>query len=160
MPYLSLVPLLILLLVPSPGWSWSGSVTDVVHGCHLRVQSEEQVQEIVLYGIDCPELDEPFGEEAQQFTAQQSLDKTVAVRPLRQSGNKVLAVVSLPDSDHSLNALLLQNGLAWVHQAYCEKARMCGRWEHVEGRARKSGLGLWSKVPENVPAWRWLKERR
>jgi endonuclease YncB( thermonuclease family) len=149
-----------LLLLPATSWAWSGKVIRIEHGCHLRVHHDGKASDVVLYGIDCPQPEEPFGERAMEFTAEQALDRTVEVRPLRTSDDTVYAVVTLADSDRSLNALLLAEGLAWVHQAYCEKARMCGRWEHVEGRARKSGLGLWSEVPENMPAWRWIKERR
>lgn len=149
-----------LLLLPATSWAWSGKVTRVLHGCQLSVQHDGKSSDVVLYGIDCPQPEEPFGEQAMEFTAEQVLDRTVEVHPLRTSDDRVSAVVTLPESDRSLNALLLAKGLAWVHQAYCEKARMCGRWEHVEGRARQSKLGLWSKVPENMPAWRWVKEKR
>jgi endonuclease YncB( thermonuclease family) len=131
-----------------------------MHGCRILVQHEGQPVEVELYGIDCPRPEEPFGEQATELTAEQVLDRTVEIHPERTSDDHVSAVVTLADSDRSLNALLLAKGLAWVHQAYCEKARMCGRWEHVEGRARKSGLGLWSEVPDNMPAWRWVKEKR
>jgi endonuclease YncB( thermonuclease family) len=155
-----LIGLAIALLVPNvaAAESWKGEVVRVPEGRTLLVEREAGPSKVVLYGIGCPEPDEMFGRKAIAYVAGLVSDRTVRVEVRRTVGDKTVALVYVPGQKKSLNELLLSQGLAWVHQAYCEDARMCGRWTDTMARAKSRNKGIWSAVPENRPPWSWLEE--
>jgi len=51
-----------------------------------------------------------------------------------------------------------KRGLAWQYRKYC-KAQFCGDWLMLEGKARKSQIGLWAEA-DLVPPWDWRKGAR
>lgn len=146
-----------LLVVPLQVLAWEGMAVEVRDCRTLAVERDGQTVEVSLYGIDCPQPSEPFGQEAREFTASQVLDQEVKVTVHRELSGRLLAEVTPLGGKASLNVLLLREGLAWVHEAYCEKARLCGAWERIQGESSAAERGLWSEVPENMPAWRWLQ---
>lgn len=155
---LILSALLLLILVPAAGVAWEGEVVRVLDGRTFEIEAEAGARRVVLYGIGCPEPDEKYGQEAIAFVSEIVSGRTARVEERRTIGDKAVALVYVPGREKSLNELLLSQGLAWVHQAYCEDARMCGRWTDVMARAKSRGKGLWSVVPPNRPPWKWLRE--
>lgn len=150
--------LAILILTASSAPAWTGKVVDLSDARTLSVERSGRELSVHLYGISCPEPAEPYGQEALDFASSLVLDKQVRVTVHRELSGRLLVEIFPPETDSSLNALLLQEGLGWVHEAYCEKADLCGRWESIQGQASSAGRGIWAEVPENMPAWRWLKE--
>lgn len=60
--------LLIILHLPTPAWAWEGQVIRVTDGDTIVVINEDREQvRIRLYGIDAPESDQAFGDEATEF---------------------------------------------------------------------------------------------
>lgn len=155
----SAVFLAIMLLVSSPVLAWTGKVVEVSDARTMNIERNGDTVTVSLYGISCPEPGEPFGDEALELVSTLVLDQEVAVTPHREMSGRILAEVVPQETGASLNALLLRKGLAWVHEAYCEIAQLCGSWERIQGQASSAKRGIWSEVPENMPAWRWLKER-
>jgi endonuclease YncB( thermonuclease family) len=153
-----LTVLLIPALTPSLQ-AWQGRVVEVLDTRTLLVDSGDRKVRASLYGLGVPELDEPYGPEAEQALKEMSLGKNVSlsVQPTSPE-SKVAAVITVLETGVSLNEALLKQGLAWVWEAYCEKAVLCGRWERLQGQARASGQGFWPLIPENRPAWKWLRE--
>jgi len=147
-----------LLLVACPGLTWQGAVVEVRDARTLVIEHQDQSRTVSLYGIDCPKPSQPYGQQAVDLVSSLVLDREVTVTVHRQLSSRTLAEVTPLETKDSVNALLLENGLGWVHQAYCEKAELCGRWESIEGSARSAGEGFWPEIPENMPAWRWFKE--
>ena len=58
------------------------------------------------------------------------------------------------NQSESVNEKLLRQGWAWVQEAYCEKAVLCGQLNDVQAEAERSMPGIWAKIPEDVPPWR------
>ncbi len=87
-----------------------------------------------------------------------ALRKTVEVDRMA-SGKPIRAMVSIQGSKDSINKKILRKGLGWVREAYCEKAKLCGRLIGIEGKARREQRNLWAAVPENQAAWQWVKEQ-
>jgi endonuclease YncB( thermonuclease family) len=156
-------PLLALLLALSPlageTQNFSGKVVSVTDGDTVTVVLDGGKKEkIRLAGIDCPEMEQPFGEPAKEFTEEFSLGKkvTVAVKGSDRYG-RVLGEMIRPDGPGSaggvriLNEELLRAGLAWWY-------RKCAPdnfpYEKLEREAREAGRGLWP-----TPPWEFRKRR-
>ncbi|MFN7330916.1 MAG: thermonuclease family protein, partial [Bacteroidota bacterium] len=92
----------------------SGKVVAVLDGNTLEVfTSENETYKILLYGIDCPELGQEFGERAKMFLEKLVLNKSVnaEIQGKDRWGNR-LAIVLIDGKDPREE--LLQEGLAWT----------------------------------------------
>ena len=157
-PLMTLAMLLILALTP-PLHAWRGQVVEVLDARTLLVDSGDRKVRVSLYGLGVPDKDEPYGPEAEQALKEMALglEVSLSVHPTSPESH-VSAVVTVRKTGVNLNEALLKNGLAWVWEAYCEKAVLCGRWERLQGQAKSSGQGFWPLIPGNRPAWKWLRE--
>ena len=62
------------------GESFTGRVVAVHDGDTITVErADGELVRIRLWGIDCPESDQPWGDRAMAFTAEKCLNKTVLV---------------------------------------------------------------------------------
>jgi endonuclease YncB( thermonuclease family) len=157
-PLLALFAALCLVLAPVRGLSWQAKVTEVEEANSLVVRTDSQERRVLLYGIGVPTGDEPFAQQARELARETVLGRTVEV-DRTGSGDPVRAMVTPKGAGESLNEKILRKGLGWVHEAYCEKARLCGRLTRIKGRARREQRNLWAEVPGNQPAWKWVKEQ-
>ena len=111
---------------------------------------------IRLFGIDAPERKQPGGEAARVFMFA-FLFQTVAIEPQGKRPDRygrTVTTVYLPGGE-SLQALLLEAGLAWVWPRYC---RDCEEWQNLQDAARSQGRGLWAS-PGAMPPWEWRRKR-
>lgn len=141
----------------SAGDMFSASVKKVIDGDSLLVATARGNIEVRLYGVDCPEYDQPFSREAKIFTQKAVLGKKVIIEPVAEDfyGRTVAIVAQGADT---INRELVQAGLAWVYPRYCKKA-FCTSWKEDEGTARKEKMGLWQDAQPNPP-WKWKKSKR
>lgn len=128
--------------------SFSGKVVKVNDGDTIEVMREGENVRIRLADIDCPEMAQDFGARAKRFTAGLAFGKIVRVkvRAVDRYGRTVADVV-LPDGS-SLNAGILEAGLAWWYRDYSKDKRL----EAIEQKAREAKKGLWSR-PDPIPPW-------
>lgn len=148
------------IVIPITAWAWEGKVVEVKNARRLIIQETDKGRQLILlYGINVPDLNQPFGQEARIFVENMLIQKLVEVKPLG-SGSKTKALVYLKGQEESVNEKILGQGWAWVQDAYCEKAVLCGKLTKIETQAEKAKRGLWAEVPENVPPWRWLKKAK
>ena len=158
-----LVFLLIFLLIPFPAlaWqSWQGRVVNVDDGDSITVLTPGNRQiRVRLYGIDCPERRQAFGNRARQATEKYVKGQTVEIQAMDiDSYERTVAVVYLP-SGNSLNELLISEGLAWVYPQYCNVDFICDPLRRLEAAAKAGKRGLWAdKNP--VEPWNWRKQIR
>ncbi len=112
-------------------------------------------QWVRLYGVDCPESDQPFGREAAESMKAAALNKRVGVVELYRDryGRAVSVVVEL-EGGRSVQEILLGKGLTWVYPRYCGD---CQAWEKLQDRARLEGRGLWA---DEKPVEPWMWKRR
>jgi len=123
---------------------------------------------IRLWGVDTPEIahggkpDMYFGPEAARF-AHESLDGStvhIVLSPLDTRGRygRLLAYVFLERGDVMFNELLIERGYAYADSRF--KHHYDDQFKQAEKRARRAGMGLWSKVTsDKMPAWRQRLER-
>lgn len=130
---------------------FSGKVVGVADGDTITVLTPERQQiKVRLYGIDCPEKSQAFGQKAKQFTSSKVAGKNVTVAVLdKDRYGRFVGLVG------SLNQELVQNGFAWVYDRYCKKS-FCSQWKRDEEQARKARKGLW--VEQAIPPWEWRKK--
>ena len=65
--------------MPALLWAWKGKVVGVADGDMITVMHDGKGEKIRLYGIDCPEKKQAFGNKAKQFTSDKVLGKQVEV---------------------------------------------------------------------------------
>lgn len=108
---------------------------------------------IRLYGIDCPESDQSYGNEAEQWLRNAIAGKTVSIERIEEGYyGRTIAIVE--HNGRNINGALVKNGLAWVSDRYCKKEFLCNRWRNYQEQARKNNVGLWSQT-NPVPPWNY-----
>ena len=148
---------LILLLLPQLSFAWQGKVVGVSDGDTITVMHAGKGEKIRLYGVDCPEKHQDFGQKAKQFTSNMVYGKTVDVEPVTTDRyGRTVGLVSV--NGKSINEELLKAGLAWVFTRYCDKP-CCNQWYKYQEEARQKKQGLWS-MPNPVPPWDFRRENR
>lgn len=145
------------LMAAIPGEiEFTGEVVDVSEGDLLKVEYKGEAIRIRLFGVDCPEKGQPFGDEADQMTQKLSMGKRVFVQGKGYDRfGRLMAFVRLPDGS-SLNQELLKSGLAWWFRKFAWNEQGL---ESMEFGARETKVGLWSK-PDPVPPWDWRDGKR
>ncbi|MBI2192780.1 MAG: thermonuclease family protein [Planctomycetes bacterium] len=140
---------------PRRGESFVGKVVGVSDGDTISVMRQGKAEKIRLYGIDCPEKAQPFGNRAKELASQLAFGKVVTVRVVSiDRYGRAVSWVTLPD-DASLNQELVKAGLAWWYEQFAPDAT---ELQELEEQARASGRGLWSD-PQPIPPWDFRKAR-
>ncbi|MFP4049836.1 MAG: thermonuclease family protein, partial [Desulfovermiculus sp.] len=149
---------LLLTWSPSPAHAGAAFVLWVTDGDSLTVIDRDfRLQRIRVYGIDCPESDQPFGFKARMKTAWEVWCRPVILHPVEEDRyGRLVARVQRHNTD--LSAVLVSSGLAWVYDRYCRKS-VCRKWSEMEGHARQNEQGLWSES-DPVPPWDWRQGER
>ena len=136
-----------------PASAWPARISSVSDGDTIKVLRDGSVVTIRLYGIDAPELDQPFGKAARRCLAALVSHKSVDIEPVTaDSYQRIVSVVRLTDGT-LVNSHLVEAGCAWVYPRYCRR-KCCLEWRELEEAARRASRGLW-KDPHPVPPWKW-----
>lgn len=154
-----------LLLLPTPARAWPARVLSVHDGDSFRVERLDAPKgakpvKIRVYGIDCPELEQPHGEAARALTARILTGKTVEITPAQKakSYKREVGGIVLLDELLVLQDALVSAGLAWVDDRFC-RLPVCDLWRLHQREARAAGRGLWAD-PAAVPPWTWRRMRK
>ena len=158
---LSLFVCLVFVFLAFPAQSAQYRVVDVTSGDTITLEPSHGGDRttVKLYGIDCPEMDQPFGQPARLFVINAARFKRVYILPAPQdkdSDGRRMVMVEIPGRG-ILQELLLTAGLAWVSPQYCQD---CDEWKQLETAARDRGRGLWARGEEAVPPWEWREGKR
>lgn len=155
--YRSCVILLFLLSIPVTCFSWPAKVVSVSDGDTITVLHNGLQEKIRLYGIDTPEKNQDYGQQAKQITSTLIAGRQVDIET--KAGDRYGRTVGLVTVDgQSLNELIVQNGYAWVYRQYC-KERFCSDWILLEQQARRQKKGLWAGSAI-VPPWEWRRQSK
>ncbi|HEY9753821.1 MAG TPA: thermonuclease family protein [Oculatellaceae cyanobacterium] len=134
-----------------PAWAdiYSAKVVSVVDGDTIYVMHNGAREKVILYGVDCPELGQDFGQEAKKFTDDACYGKEVGIEVHGQdSKGRTIGDVLLP-SGENLNRLLVKQGLAWWSDKYAPKDATL---KQLHEGAKTSQTGLWS-APNPIAPW-------
>ena len=125
-----------------------GKVVEVIDGNTIKVKSADEVLEIMLTGIDCPELTQEFGEESKKFTSKLLLKKKVTVELTgKDRWSNRLGIVLLTDGTNA-NLEIVKKGFAWKSIANHLKEDITPFLKE----AKNSKIGLWQQ-DNPTPPW-------
>jgi len=132
----------------------TGKVVGVSDGDTVTVLVDRTPVKVRLYGIDCPEGGQDFGNRAKQFASNMVFGKTVTME-VHDTDRYGRTVANILIGDKSLNEELIKAGFAWVYNQYC-KIPICRKWYQYEAQAQKQRNGLW-RHPNPIPPWEFRR---
>jgi micrococcal nuclease len=129
-----------------------GRVIGVSDGDTMTILHDDYSREkIRLYGIDCPEKKQAFGQRAKQFTSTMVYGQQVTIRRINSDRyGRTVAWVFLGHAN--VNTALVRAGLAWHYRKYSDDPEL----HRLEQEARIKKRGLWVD-PYPVPPWDYRK---
>ena len=134
-------------------------VLRVVDGDTIDVLYGEKVRRVRLQGIDSPELDQPFGQQATAYLSSLIQDKEVSIfYESYDSYGRLLGKICVDGYD--VNLRMIKNGFAWWYRYYRDQLSLEDRvlYESAETYSKSLKLGLWqSENPINPYEWRKKK---
>lgn len=130
------------------GDSWLDRCVAVIDGDTIVVTRGTERVEVDLEGADCPELGQPFGEEAKRFTAGMVCRQIVKVQVKGTGDRDVFGRVTVFGKDLSLE--LVKVGLAWHDRRESQDPALA----KAEHEASQGHRGLWSGQNPIAP-WVW-----
>jgi endonuclease YncB( thermonuclease family) len=136
-----------------------GKVTKVTDGDTIKVKEHKTgvIYTIRLYGIDCPELSQPYGKEARKFVEEMILNKNVdVVTTGGKSYDRIVGIVYYKDK--ILNGLLVSYGFAWIDPRYCKNEQFADAWYKNQKKAMLNNYNLWSQA-DPMPPWEYRRSR-
>ena len=144
-----------------PENEFDGRVLRVVDGDTVEVmRGSSETVSVHLAGIDAPERDQEYGQEAAAALAGMLAGRTVRVRVLAVDRYKrPIVLLSLNGADVAES--LVRSGSAWVYRKYLSSLpeELRSRYIAAENEARTQEAGLWADL-EPVPPWEWRHRER
>ena len=155
MTVIKLTTLLLLLSLCAAAAEFSALVTGVHDGDTLTVIQQDQTLHVRLSGIDSPEMNQPFGDDARSFTAELALGRTVTVIEEKMDRyGRLIAWVVLPDG-RNLSHEIVAAGFAWWYRPLSRGNQILAE---LESDANTNRRGLWA-AGEQAPPWEWRRQR-
>lgn len=147
---------LLVLLLLSPLFilaQLTGKVVRILDGDTFVLLTQDTMQvKVRLYGIDCPEKKQPFGQKAKQFTSDMIFGKQVKVDEKgKDRYGRLIGMTYI--NGKCLNEELLKSGLAWHYVQYDKNNP---KWEALQAKAKSQKVGLWCEK-DCVAPWEWRK---
>jgi micrococcal nuclease len=134
---------------------FNAKVIRIIDGDTIEIQQEMKVRRVRIWGIDTPEWDQPYAQQAQQFTRSLLAGKEVQVLPKDVDVyGRLVAIITVDEKN--ISEELVRSGLAWVHIYYCHES-ICDTWKQMQERAVSQHLGLWNDHYPVAP-WQWKKK--
>ncbi len=128
-----------------------GRVINVHDGDTFTLLLPDSTTRVVrLALIDCPELHQPYGYQAWQYTNRAIYNKIITIDSLKLDRyRRIIGLVYTPGGD-TLNVKLLRDGYAWQYIKYDTDTHRA----ELEATARADKRGLW-QLP--IAPWQWRK---
>ena len=148
--------LILLLAVSIQTFALYGRVVGVHDGDSFTLLDDNNVQyKIRLHGIDCPELNQPFGKAAKQFVSELIFGQYVNVETSKKDRyGRTIGIVTLANNT-ILNEVILKNGYAWHYLEYDTNPL----WTQMEFNSKTARIGLWADNNPTAP-WIWRKMKK
>nr|DAJ63940.1 MAG TPA: nuclease-like protein [Caudoviricetes sp.] len=130
--------------------AYPAKVIKISDGDTITILTQQRKQiKVRFYGIDAPELKQPYGKKSKQFLANLIAGKVVEVEENGKDRYKrTIGTIYLNGAD--INAQMVANGYAWAYRKFSKK------YTAQESQAKKQRLGLW-RDKEPIPPWEWRR---
>ena len=137
--------------------SIKGTVIAVHQGDTFTIQSappNEKLYKVRLSDIDSPEISQPFGIQAKEFTINRILGKEIEVKySMIDFYGRLVGSVVLPSGD-MLNEEIVRAGLAWHYRVTPSPSSFL---ERLQYEAWGEKLGIWVESTP-TPPWEYRRE--
>ena len=132
-----------------------GKVAEIHDGntIELHLIKENVFYKIQLAGIDCPEIEQPFGLEAKRLLEKNLKGEKVEVLVERKNRWGIRQAVVLTKSGDDPRLKLLAEGLAWTSEKDPISA-----FESIRIEAKTKHKGLW-KSDDPTPPWVFRRQQ-
>lgn len=136
-------------------------VKEILDGDTIEVMELEKVIRIRLDAIDCPEDDQPWGDNAKKGLSKLIGGRYVYLEPHGiDKYNRTLATMYVMHDREliNVNEAMVRKGHAWVMPMFCDHLSKI-RQHHLrvtERWARANRVGLW-KTHDPTPPWLWRR---
>lgn len=120
-------------------------------GDSITVVYNRKQLSVELDGIDCPELEQQFGKEAQEFTKSFIYKKKVTVE-IKDYDEKDRMIGRISFQGKDLSLALIEEGLAWYDKENSSDKVLA----KAQKKAKKAKKGLW-KQSKPTPPWTFRK---
>ena len=159
--FIGFIIVLLLLLLATSVFAWSGKVVNVSAGDIVkvvRVDTGKQVK-IRLAGIDSPERLQAYGLEARNYVAGLIVGEIVEVEIVGSDRDgRMLGYIWLDGKD--INLKIIVAGYAWLYRQYAPASkRRAAKYHNAEVSAKIRQAGLWQDS-EPEPPWQWRQTHR
>ena len=146
-----ILTVLLLLLLPTAAFTCEKCdiVIDVIDGDTVVILCEGVKRPVHLVTVDAPQLEQPYGEEAKDFTKKLLLNNVATINYIDR--NRASDIVSASGS--SLKWGLIRAGLAWYPENHekNELRNVADKLGKYERKARRSRKGLWADDDPQAP---------
>jgi len=128
-------------------WTFDAEVDFVLDGDSIRVWGiENKVLFLIsIYGIDCPEMAQPFGFEAKEYVEKTLDNKKIKVTLVKMGPyNSALGYIHIDDAD--LGYKLVESGLAEVDRGSArvfDEHEVKNKYLGAQEIARNAKTGMW-----------------
>lgn len=152
--------LLIILLVLSnfsyaSPWNWV-YVTEVHDGDTFKgVTLKNEVKTFRLAEIDCPELAQDGGKEAQKVLSTVIFHKQIKVKSLKKD-RYFRDIARVKDGKLDINNYLISEGLCYSFKKYPRRKKI----DKSENSAKQKGLGIWDGIKGKITPWDYRKRKK
>jgi endonuclease YncB( thermonuclease family) len=145
--------LLVLYALLSISGSLNGRVIGVTSGDTIVVLLDNGKQvKVRLDGIDCPEMNQEYGDKAKQATVALCFKKKVRIEKTGMDiYERTLGFVFVGDS--CINKELIRAGLAWHYTEFNTDPELA----KLEAEAREKKIGLWQQSNPIAP-WEFRRK--
>jgi micrococcal nuclease len=121
----------------------TAKVIQITDGDTLKTNEPQTLR---LLGINTPEKNQPFYQEAKEFLTQKTQNKTIQIQSYGLDKYKrTLSYIFL--ENQNINAQILNKGLATLY--YYDKDKYYKELKLSEEFARLNNLGIWKKSPDS-----------
>lgn len=153
-PVLFLIPAIIFFAAFFYDRHQSGSqaveVIRVIDGDTFVAKIDGQEKTIRLEGIDAPEIDQAYGQEAKMYLEDLIEGQKFSVSGDEDSDQYDRYIVKALVKGQDVSLSLLRGGYAWFYKAYSTSTEYAA----VEAIARHDKKGLWAD-PNPMPPWEY-----
>ena len=145
---MSIKHLIICIVCPSV-FALPSKVVSIHDGDTVTILQNKRQIKVRLFGIDAPELKQPYGKKSKQSLANLIAGEVVEVEENGKDRYKrTIGTIYLNGTD--INAQMVASGYAWAYRKFSKK------YTPQESQAKKQRLGLW-RDKEPIPPWEWRK---